>query len=124
MLLVKAKVGKSSIHGLGLIAQEFIPKGRVIWRLQPGFDVILTLEELKNLPTHIQELVEWHGHFDQKIGKYVLSSDDDRFTNHSNAPNTRFMDDFAVVIRDIHPGEEITDNYREYGKSVDFLAGG
>ena len=38
MLLVKAWVGVSNIHGFGLIAHEFIPKGTVVWKLVPGFD--------------------------------------------------------------------------------------
>lgn len=32
MLLVKTRLGISSIHGIGLFADELIPKGTVTWR--------------------------------------------------------------------------------------------
>jgi hypothetical protein len=53
MLLVKAWVGPSKIHGFGLIAHEFIPKGTVVWKLVPGFDVILSNDELERLPSPV-----------------------------------------------------------------------
>jgi SET domain-containing protein len=42
-----------------------------------------------------------------------MSSDDDRFTNHSNDPNTHMVGNHAVATRDIQPGEELTDDYTE-----------
>ena len=51
----------------------------------------------------------------------VLSSDDDRFTNHSNDPNTLEEGGYeSYAIRDIQAGEEITWNYRGWGE-CDFL---
>lgn len=120
MLLVRAKVGISRIHGLGLIAQEFIPKGTVVWRLVPGFDLLLTEEEVSKLPVATQDYIRWHGHFDSKLKKHVLAFDDDRFTNHSDQANISFLGDHAVANRNIQPGEEMTDNYDDYGKSIDF----
>lgn len=49
MLLVNARVGISSIHGLGLIAQEFIPAGTRIWEFRPGFDLMFTKADLQML---------------------------------------------------------------------------
>ena len=122
MLLVKARVGESKIHGLGLIAQELIPKGTVIWRLAPEFDVLLTEHELGQLPEITQKYVLWYGHFDQMLRKHVLTSDDDRFTNHSDTANSKFLGRESVAARDIQAGEEITDNYREYAKPLEFLS--
>ena len=115
MLTVKAWVGPSKIHGLGLIAHQFIPKGTVIWRLNPEFDVVLTEEQLRNLPPSAQEQVAHYGFFHPELKRYVLCSDDDKFTNHSDDANTRFLGDHAIAARDIKEGEEITDNYSEYG---------
>ena len=39
MLLVDARAGLSEVHGIGLIAQEFIPRGTRIWTFQEGFDL-------------------------------------------------------------------------------------
>ncbi len=41
MLLVKTKIGQSNISGIGVFADEFIPKGTVIWRYQEGFDQMI-----------------------------------------------------------------------------------
>lgn len=118
MLLVKAWVGVSKIHGLGLIAHEFIPKGTVVWKLVPGFDIILSQDELQKLPPVVQEQVAHYGFFHADINRHVLCADDDRFTNHSDNANIRCYSDHAVAVRDIQDGEEITDNYNEYGKPL------
>lgn len=118
MLLVKAWVGVSEIHGFGLIAHEFIPKGTVVWKLMPGFDVILSEDELRELPPTVQEQFLHYSFFHPDLEKHVLCADDDRFTNHSDDANVRFYGDHAIAIRDIHEGAEITDNYKEYAKSI------
>ncbi|MBI5757401.1 MAG: SET domain-containing protein-lysine N-methyltransferase, partial [Planctomycetales bacterium] len=41
MLLVNASAGTSGIHGIGLIANEFIPAGTVVWVLKPDLDLVL-----------------------------------------------------------------------------------
>jgi SET domain-containing protein len=46
----------------------------------------------------------------------VLSADDDRFTNHSGTPNTKYCGEYSIAVRDILPDEEITANYGEYGE--------
>lgn len=114
--MVKAWVGTSEIHGLGLIAHEFIPEGTVIWKLVPGFDVVLSKMELSQLSEAAQGQVIHYGFYDKNTEQYVLCADDDRFTNHSEAANSKFCGHYSVATRDIYPGEEITDNYDEIGK--------
>jgi hypothetical protein len=118
MMLVKCWVGPSAIHGLGLIAKEFIPNGTVVWKLVPGFDVVLTEAEFQELPQVAKDNILYYGWFDNRLNKYILSADDDRFTNHSDTPNIRFCGDSAVALCDIHPGEELTDNYAELGLTL------
>lgn len=113
MLRVNARVGPSQIHGSGLIARELIPLGTVVWRFQPGFDVLLPATLLEALPTAVREQVQYWSFHHTKTDVYVMSSDDDRFTNHADEPNTRVDDDCTIAVRDIHPGEEITNNYNE-----------
>lgn len=87
MLLIRARVGVSNIHGFGLIAQEFIPKGTVTWRLVPGFDCLFSEEELESFPQAVQDQVHHYGHYDPDLEKYVLCSDDARLpTIPSNRP--------------------------------------
>jgi SET domain-containing protein len=39
MLLVKTKLDRSSIEGIGLFAAEFIPKSATIWKYDPVIDI-------------------------------------------------------------------------------------
>jgi SET domain-containing protein len=119
MLLPSAWVGPSKIHGLGLIAAEFIPCGTVVWRLEPSFDIPLTQQQLDKLPAIAQLNIRHYGYFDERLERFVLSGDDDRFTNHADDADVRFCGDHAMAVRDIRPGEEITDSYAELGKSLD-----
>ena len=119
MLLVKARAGPSAIHGIGLIAQEFIPAGTRVWTFVPGFDLAFTESEVQSLSATAQEQVRWYAYYDPRARLYVLSSDDDRFTNHSNEANTtdEELTTYAAgyAVRDIQAGEEITWDYRPWG---------
>ena len=52
--------------------------------------------------------------------QYILCSDDARFFNHSDTPNTESREvageDEVITVakRDIQPGEELTDDYRTF----------
>jgi SET domain-containing protein len=116
MLLVRAKAGPSQIHGLGLIAREFIPAGTAVWRFTPRFDVLIRERDMPRLSETARNQVEHYAYFHTDTRTFVLSSDDDRFTNHSYDPNTRPVGDRAVAVRDIRTGEEITSDYSELGR--------
>jgi uncharacterized protein len=113
MLLIKARVRPSSIQGLGLFAEQFIPAGTIIWRFQPGFDVAIAEEEIDQLSPAAREQVIHYACYEPHNRRFVLSSDDDRFSNHSDDPNTLQDGDTMYACRDIACGEEITCNYRE-----------
>lgn len=111
MLLIYARVGKSAIHGLGLIAGQYIPAGTTIWRFTPSFDVEIPEEVMERLSPAAREQVRYYACYDAATRRFVLSSDDDRFMNHAEQPNTRSQDDSTIAIRDIEEGEEITCDY-------------
>ena len=111
MLLVNARAGLSEIHGIGLIAKEFIPKGTLIWRFQEGFDLVISEEEMSKLSGPARDQVIWYAYYDKVDKEYILSSDDDRFTNHSDTPNSANIGDDTYAIVDIEPGTEITWDY-------------
>lgn len=117
MLLVNARKGPSKIHGQGLIAQEFIPKGTRIWEFRAGYDQTFTPEQLMALPVIAREQVLFYSYFDPRTQLYIVSLDDDRFTNHSDAPNviTDVDGDSTKAARDIQPGEELVWNYAPWG---------
>lgn len=128
MLMVRARVRPSSIHGLGLFALEFIPAGSTVWRFTDGFDRTFTDADLQALPAAAREQVLFYcdGDYDPDTGVHTLSADDARFTNHSDAPNTVNAPDgiSTIAVRNIHPGEEITWSYRSFGGGLSFETGG
>lgn len=115
MLLVNARAGLSKIHGIGLIAHELIPKGQKVWEFRPGYDMIFSEAEVSAMPAAAQLQVRWYAYYDTEKHEHVLSGDDDRFTNHSDDPNTASDGYATYALRDIHPGEEITWDYRNFG---------
>ena len=111
MLLVDARAGISEVHGIGLIAQEFIPRGTRIWTFQEGFDLVIPEDELSELSEPARDQVIWYAYYEKSTKEYILSSDDDRFTNHSDTPNSANIGDDTYAIVDIEPGTEITWDY-------------
>ena len=116
MMLVKTRVGISSIHGMGLFAVENIPVATPIWRFHDGFDQEFTLDQLAQLPLTTREHVRWFGFMDKESGHWLLSGDHACFMNHAANPNTGTPQEaqsaiITVARRDIAAGEEITCDY-------------
>jgi uncharacterized protein len=122
MLYVKTIIGASEIEGIGLFADEFIAKGTVIWKFTPGFDLKFTKQEIEKFPANVQKYLEKYAWLSKKSDKYCFSSDSGKYFNHSDNPNSLsayYEDEEEVVtkaIKDIYPGEEITDNYATFEK--------
>jgi SET domain-containing protein len=128
MLLVKAKAAPSSIAGVGLFAEEFIPKGTLMWELGPC-DKVLTREEVEKLdePLRSEILSLHHSYISKQTGRYIMPGDISIYVNHSKNPNMLSVwvsverEDEGVAGRDIHPGEEITADYDSFAaEGVDF----
>ena len=70
MLLINARAGVSKIHGIGLIAQEYISAGTHAWVFRAGFDVVLSAAQLAELsePARLQ----WYTHLPHSGGVYVM----------------------------------------------------
>ncbi len=119
MLLVKTKIGPSEINGTGLFADQFIPKGTLVWKFQYP-DLKIDKSELPKLSEPAREQFLKYAYLNPKTDRYVLCFDDSRFFNHSDNPNcidTEFPDDtegINVAVRDIQAGEELTCNYKEF----------
>lgn len=96
--------------GFGVFATKLIPKGTITWALD-DLDQILEPCDVKNLDQHRKELLKKYSYRDQ-MGKYILCWDLGRYVNHSfhaNCLGTAY--DFEVAVRDIYPGEQLTDDY-------------
>ena len=118
MLQVKTYIDKSSIHGIGLFAEEFIPKGTIVW-IMSDLDMILEQEEFDKLPIIAQDYIRKHGDWDIQMQKITMSFDNDKFINHSDKPNLRYNKNQTTESnKDILKGEEITINYFEFDEKA------
>ena len=116
MLLVRTSVRQSPIHGLGVFAEEDIPEGAILWRFEPFLDKVIAEEELGQMPDHLVDFIEIYSEYFPELGVLVLSGDNDRFTNHSDDPNTEVVlpngpEAHVRARRAIGAGEEITCDY-------------
>jgi SET domain-containing protein len=129
MLMVKTRLGPSTIAGIGLFADQDIPKGAVTWRFTPGYDRLLTQIEIDNLPEPARSNILDHAYADATSGLFVLCADNARFMNHANEPNTAgvhqpgAIEGYDVATRDIRSGEELTCDYRTFDAHVDIKLG-
>ncbi|MDX5348838.1 MAG: SET domain-containing protein, partial [Hymenobacteraceae bacterium] len=96
--------------GYGVVATKFIPKGTITWIADP-LDHVFTPKEVQQLEPDFQAILNKYTYRDNK-GNLVLCWDNARFVNHSfnsNCISTAY--NFELAIRDIQPGEELTDDY-------------
>lgn len=125
MLTIKTYIDKSPIHGIGLFADEFIPKGTKIWEFTPNFDLKFTKEEINSFPFPIQEYLNKYAWLSKKSNKYCFSSDDGKYFNHSKNNNVQsyYTEDQEEVITysllDIEKGQELLDDYSSFEKGFD-----
>jgi hypothetical protein len=96
--------------GYGLVATSFIPKGTITWVLDK-LDRFFTRDQITKMDPLYQEVLDKYTYRNAE-GNYILCWDNARFVNHSSNSNcitTAY--EFEIAVRDIQPGEEITDDY-------------
>jgi len=96
--------------GYGVVATEFIPMGTITWALDK-LDREFSPYQIQQLDPIYQELLSTYTYRNNK-GNFVLCWDNGRYVNHSfhaNCLTTAY--DFEIAIRDIHPGDQLTDDY-------------
>jgi SET domain-containing protein len=114
MLLVKTRALASPIEGVGLFAAEPIAKGAVVWRFEPGLDIIAPEDRIAALPESAQAFFRRYA-FPCPFfpGGLLLGFDNTRFVNHSPTPNLDNTGPETIALRDIADGEELTTDYGE-----------
>lgn len=96
--------------GYGVVATDFIPAGTITWVLDE-LDREFTQAQFDALDEIYQEILDTYT-FRNNRGNLVLCWDNGRYVNHSfhsNCLTTAY--DFEIAVRDIQPGEQITDDY-------------
>src|ERR1700761_1155788 len=114
MLLVNTRALASPIEGVGLFAAEPIAKGTVVWRFEPGIDLVVPEARIADLPDAAQAFFRRYA-FPCPFfpGGLLLGFDNTRFVNHSATPNLDNTGPDTVALRDIAAGEELTTDYGE-----------
>ena len=100
----------NDVIGYGVVATKFIPKGTITWALDK-LDRIFNAEDVRKMDPIYQRVLEKYTYRNQE-GNHILCWDNARFVNHSfnsNCLTTAY--EFEIAVRDIHPGEELTDDY-------------
>ena len=96
--------------GYGIVATDFIPAGTITWVLDK-FDREFTPIEVQKMDPFYKNIIDVYS-FRNNKGNFILCWDIGRFVNHSfnsNCLTTAY--DFEIAVRDIHPGEQVTDDY-------------
>ena len=100
----------SEAVGYGVVANGFIPRGTVVW-VRDDFDLLLAQAEIERLPPSHRAITERYAYRDA-TGTYLLCWDFARYVKHSCDPSLLGgTEEFEVALRDLHPGEELTDDY-------------
>ena len=126
MLLITTYVAQSQIEGLGVFSGEYVPRGSLLWSLNPKFDIFVHETELGALPPHMRTFIARYSYPHLELPGYrVVDTDHGKFMNHSLTPNTDFrVFDKGYALADIAEGEEITCNYHEFDPGfVGFMPG-
>jgi SET domain-containing protein len=96
--------------GFGVFATRFIPRGTLTW-VRDELDQVVPADRIAALAPVYRALLEKYT-FRDASGQYILCWDLGRFMNHSCVPSCLGLEaDFEVAVRDIQPGEELTDDY-------------
>jgi hypothetical protein len=96
--------------GYGVFATAFIPEGTIVY-IKDGLELSISQTEYAQHIPEMQDIIEKYSYIDEN-GNRILSWDFGRFVNHCCNCNTMSTGyGFEIAIRDIHPGEEITDEY-------------
>lgn len=116
-MLYKTYVAASSIHGLGLFADEPIPKNTLFWKHDHIVDGWLQLDSVSRnygYSSALMEHIQYFYCYDRSLDLYIRHSDNIIFINHADKPNlttpTKYL---HITNKDIAVGEELTLDYRD-----------
>jgi hypothetical protein len=100
----------SPLIGYGVVATSYIPKGTITWALDK-LDRVFTQAEVEVMDDVYKGILNKYCYRDNH-GDLILCWDHSRYVNHSfnsNCITTAY--NFEIAVRDIHAGEELTDDY-------------
>jgi len=133
MIVIKARLGTSTVSGIGLFADQDIEKGEVIGINADDLAIVRYSEDQwQNLRDQLSlesfRQIKMRSYKSRDDGLYWRNLDDTCFINHSKKPNIATKGDVDVALCDIKKGEEILIDYtsfydEEYFKEIISLGG-
>jgi len=110
----------SDTVGYGVFATEFIPQGTIVY-VKDSLEIEVSEEDYHKHSKAVQDIIEKYSYIDER-GYRIISWDFAKYVNHSCDSNTISTGyGFEIAIRDIQPGEQITDEYGIF--NLDFSMG-
>ncbi len=104
--------------GLGVVATATIPVGSLVW-VRDTLDRVVSTHQFDSLPP--LQRAALRRHVWQEGGRWYLTWDHGRYTNHCCEPNCAGLDgEFDLAIRDIEAGDQITNDYGWLAMEVSF----
>lgn len=100
----------NDLIGHGVFAKELIPAGTITWALD-SLDREFTPQQVDAMEAFVQENFYTYTYRNSK-GNFILLWDHTRYMNHSFEPNCMATAyGIEVAIRNISPGEQMTNDY-------------
>ena len=108
------------VIGYGVFATQLIPKGTIVY-VKDDLEIDISPEQYHSLPSAFRQTVDKYSFIDEK-GHRIVSWDFAKYVNHCCNCNTISTGyGFEIAIRDIHPGDEITDEYGLFNMEADMF---
>lgn len=105
--------------GYGVFATQFIPRGTITWVFD-DLDQVITNDKAASLSKLTHQFLDKYSYRNGR-GERILCWDHSRFINHSCRPTSLAPGfDLEIAVRDIEPGEEITDDYASLNLDTEF----
>lgn len=121
MLLVKTYLSNDNYGGTGCFSDEFIEKGRHVWKWDEKVDIRYKLEDLLFLSREKQEELKKYGYPVDNDYLYIeLNLDNSRYMNHSDIPRFMHVGYELSAACDIEIGTELTTNYFDIDPELRF----
>ncbi len=96
--------------GYGVFATEFIPEGSITY-VKDSLETVVSPTDYLMHNQEMQDMIEKYSYTDEN-GNRIVSWDFAKYVNHCCNCNTISTGyGFEIAIRDIQPGEQITDEY-------------
>ena len=108
----------NDIVGYGVFATELIPEGTIVY-VKDSLEIMVSPTDYLLYSVEMQEVIEKYSYIDEN-GSRIISWDFAKYVNHCCNCNTISTGyGFEMAIRDILPGEQITDEYGIFNLEVE-----